>query len=69
MARYGEIWGDPSYDIQAAALPRPPHSLSRRTSVFSRMHFHTAATDTGDSAASPASAAAPTLETSRLVYA
>ncbi|EOD18082.1 hypothetical protein EMIHUDRAFT_196133 [Emiliania huxleyi CCMP1516] len=24
---------DPSYDIQAAALPRPPHSLSRRTST------------------------------------
>ena len=24
---------DPSYDIQAAALPRPPHSLSRRTSA------------------------------------
>ena len=60
---------DPSYDIQAAALPRPPHSLSRRTSVFSRMHSHTAATDTGDSAVSPAPAAAPTLETSRLVYA
>ena len=50
---------DPSYDIQAAALPRPPHSLSTAAPPCLTHALHTAATDTGDSAVSPAPGCRP----------